>query len=244
MEEYAEAFGPYKTAHDKRKAAKSGGGLSYPLKTSPAPVQTNFVQVRYSNRVKIFFLYLFSWSLAMLIPLAGLIWVYPYTLVGTGPALAEHIAAALPFTMGWLKGVIGEATMIEGMSAVSVAGALAARDLQWRFFLAACHLVCWLASLCLQLVWRGLYRRPLGVAAAARRALRTYRITLLMILLVNGLGALLVNFLGMRFIGGKNLWDWLITMNGFGLNLVAGWLCFRLGAPPAISGKHAFFRRL
>jgi len=180
----------------------------------------------------------------MMVPLAGLVWIYPYTLVGTSPPLAEHVALALPFAKNWLEEIIQETTVTEGMSAVSVAGALAARDLQWRVFLAGCHLACWLASFCLQLGWRSLYRRPLRLASAARRALCTYRLTLLIVLLVNGIGALLIYFWGMRFIGGKNHWDWLISMNGFGLNLAAAWLCFRLGAPPAISGKRAFFKRL
>jgi len=243
MEEYPMGRGPSKAAYGKGGTAKSGGHAPHPG-DAPAPGRPKRIRVRYGNRARVLLLYLLTWSLAMMVPLAGLVWVYPYTLVGASPPLAEHVAAIAPFAKSWLEGIIREATVTEGMSAASIAGALAARDLQWRVFLAGCHLVCWFASLCIQLGWRSLYRRPLGVASAARRALRTYRITLFIVLLINGLGALLVHFLGLRFIGGKNIWDWLISMNGFGLNLAAAWLCFRLGAPPAISGKRAFFRRL
>jgi len=244
MEENGAALGPSNPAADKRGTAKSGGSPARLPKSASARGRRRHSRVRYSNRVKVLLLYLLAWSLAMLIPLAGLVWVYPYTLAATGPALAEHAAAALPFAKGWLEEAIRETAVTEGMSVASMTGALAARDLQWRVFLAGCQQVCWLVSLCLQVIWRGMYRHSLGVASVARRALRTYRITLFVVLLVNGMGALLVYFLGMRFIGGKTLWDWLISMNGFGLNLAAAWLCFRLGAPPAISGKRAFFKRL
>ena len=77
-----------------------------------------------------------------------------------------------------------------------------------------------------------------------RRAKATYRLNLLVILLINAAVALLLYLSGVQHIPGRTVWDWLVYFPAFGLNVLAAMICFRLAAPPAISGKHAFFKRL
>lgn len=209
-----------------------------------APRAPRRIKTRYSNKMKVFLCYVLAWSLALGVPMAGLVWVYPYKLVGTAPGIAENLTRALPFLAEPLRQPVEAAKLADAMGARAVAETLELRDLQWRAFVGAAFAACWLVSLFMQLLWRGRYRRPLGVSRAARRAVRTYRLTLLLILLWNALGGLFLYLLGIRFIGGRTAWDWAVYMNGFGLNVVAAFACFRLAAPPAISGKHSFFKRL
>lgn len=56
--------------------------------------------------------------------------------------------------------------------------------------------------------------------------------------------AALVWFSGMRSIPGRNLWDALAYWGCYPLNVLAAAAVSRLAAPPVISGRHAFFRRL
>ena len=202
------------------------------------------MKIRYSNKTKVLMCYVITWTLALAIPLAGLVWVYPYKLVGTAPGVAENLAGALPFLAPALREPLAATALLEGMSPQATRLVLETRDLHWRAFVGGCFGALWLVSLLGQLVWRSLFRRPLGIARATRRAIRTYRFTLLILLALNALGGLLVYLLGIQFIGGRTFWDWLLYMNGFALNLLAAAVCCRIAAPPAISGKQAFFKRL
>ena len=202
------------------------------------------VKTRYTNRTKVLLCYFIAWSLALLLPVMGLLWVYPYKLVGTAPEIAKNVAQVFPGARTWLGSAIEDAALRPEMNARELAQGLARRDSQWRIFVGGLGGLLWLCSLNLQLIWRSLYMRPIGVARAVRRAIRSYRVMLFGIFLLNAAGALLVYFLGMQFVGGRTAWDWLIYMNGFALNTVAAFLCFRLAAPPSISGKFAFFKRL
>lgn len=208
--------------------AESGGGLG----------------VHYSNKTKVLLCYLLAWGFVLLAVLVGLAWVYPYQLAGTAPNIAENLAASFPFLASPLESSRQAAAIGDGAGAAAVSLALSARDGAWRMFVASTIGACWVLSLLGQLGWRFAYRRPLLVAQATRRAVHTYRLVFLSIVALNLLGALAVYLLGMRFVEGKTLWDWLIDMGGFGLNGFAAWLCFRMAAPPAISGKGAFFKRL
>jgi len=202
------------------------------------------IRVRYSNKTKVLICYALTWSLALLLPAVGLLWVFPYTLVGTAPGIAENLATAVPVLSGWLADSIRAAAFTEGMSPQLLADALAARDLQWRVFVGGLTALHWALCLLIQFIWRSVYTRPVGIARAAHRAVRTYRLTFLGIVLLGAAGGALVYLLGMRFIGGRTVWDWLLCMGGFVLNVLASLVCFRLAAPPAISGKRAFFKRL
>ena len=201
-------------------------------------------KMRHTNKTKVIFCYAILWSLAILVPLAGLWWVFPYKLVGTSPEIAKTVAEIVPGLQGVLAESIQAASFSEGMTAVELGDMIAARDLQWRVFVGGLAALLWIISLNVQLIWRSFYVRPVGVTKASFRAVRSYRLTMLCILALNAGGAFLVYAMGMQFITGRTLWDWLIYMNGFALNALAAFVCFRFAAPPAISGKYSFFKRL
>lgn len=213
------------------------------LPSRPLPSIPMRRKVRYSNKTKVLLCYALAFGLALALPLAGLLWVYPLTLVGAAPALAENLLGALPGLEPWL-GQAAAASATLDLRGEALGAALAARDLHWRFFLGGSFAVAWLLSLALQLLWRWGYRKPLMASRTARGAVRSFRLTLLIIAALNALGAVLVYFLGIRFVSQKTFWDWFLCQGGFALNIAAAWVCFRLAAPPAISGKHGFFRRL
>ena len=56
--------------------------------------------------------------------------------------------------------------------------------------------------------------------------------------------ALAVYLMGVRWISGRTVWDAILYFLGFAMAPLAAFVCSRLAAPPAISGHHAFFRRL
>ena len=99
-------------------------------------------------------------------------------------------------------------------------------------------------TLLLQLIWRWSHTRGLQGAKAVNRAVAHYRLSMLVILLINAALAVAVWLLGVQFIAGRGLWDYLTYFGAYGLNVIAAIVCFRLAAPPAISGKKAFFKRL
>ncbi len=218
--------------------------LEWQAEKKPSPRPRKRMKIRYTNKTKVLLCYGIAWALALAVPLAGLVWVYPYKLVGTAPAVAQNLTTALPFLAPVLQTQLEATALLDTMTPQAVASAMQARDAEWRTFVGGCFAACWLVSLILQLAWRWLFHHPLGVAKATRRAIRAYRMTMLLIGLVNALGGLLVYLLGVQFIGGRTVWDWLLYMGGFGLNGLAAFLCFRLAAPPTLSGKHSFFKRL
>lgn len=96
-----------------------------------------------------------------------------------------------------------------------------------------------------------------GAASLARRAalrhparagdppaIRTYRLTLLWLCAVNAAFAAVVWLAGVRWIPGRTGWDLAAYFGCYALNVLAAAAVSRLAAPPAISGRHAFFKRL
>ncbi len=169
---------------------------------------------RLTGSLKNLLCYVASWGVSALWPEIGLPRLYQYKLAGTAPEISLPI---LP---------------------------LLAPDARWRAFVGASLLAAWLLSLIGQLAWRARFRRPKSVARATRAAVRAYRLTLLIALLVNLAAALWLWLMGARFIAGFGLWDALIYLGALPLNLLAAALCSRFAAPPAISGRHAYFKRL
>lgn len=220
-------------------------GSASPLgRVTPPPTKRDMqVKVKYSNKTRVLLCYILVFGMALALPIAMLVWVYPYTLVGTAPDVAENLLQTLPGLRRWL-GATADAASIHGLSGTALGLALVARDLHWRVFVGSVFLLCWLLSLILQLLWRRSYRRPLMASRSTRRAVRSFRLMMLLVFVLNLLGGALVYFLGIRFISEKTFWDWALFAAGFLLNIVAAWICFRLAAPPAISGKHGFFIRL
>ena len=196
-------------------------------------------RVKYHNRTKVLLCYLLAWGLALAVPFAALAWLYPFKLAGTAPQLAAPLAGlaiALPQA--------AREALAAGGSGAALTQALAARDLLWRYTVAGVAAAAWLASLLLQLLWRVRFARPRHGARSVQRAVAAYRAALLAVLGINVLGALLVVLLGLRLVAAPTVWDYLIYFCGFAANPLAALCCFRLAAPPAISGRHAFFKRL
>ena len=86
-----------------------------------------------------------------------------------------------------------------------------------------------------------------GLAASASEALLRrpdYRLTQTVIWAVNLASGAALWPLGVQFVQGRTGWDYVIYFCPFLLNGLAAIVCFRLAAPPVLSGKGAFFKRL
>ena len=201
-------------------------------------------KVRYHNRTKVLLCYALVWGIALLLPYLGLHFLYPYKLAGTAPLLNLNLAQ-LPFALpAALREAVSAAVPPADAGTAALLAALTARDLIWRYVVGGFTLLAWALSLLWQLLWRARYTHPRQAARTALRAVRGYRWSMLGIWALNLLGAFCVYLIGVQQIAGRTVWDYLLYFNGFVLNPVAAVLCFRLAAPPAISGKHAFFKRL
>lgn len=205
------------------------------------------LHVRFSNRLKCLLCYLLAFSLPLLALGAGLGLIYPYRLAGTAPNVAQNILRWLPGLEGPLP-ILGEmASLAADPSAPgpeALRQALAHRETVWLLFAAGCSLAGWGLTLLIQLLWRIRFRSAIGAADRTHAAIRHYRLDMLLLLALNGGLAALVWGLGVRFISGRTLWDYLAYFLPFGLNLLAALLVYRLAAPPAISGRHGFFKRI
>ncbi len=199
-------------------------------------------RLKYHNRTKVLLCYLLAWGLALVLPYLLLRYVYPYKLAGSAPDLAITLAG-LPLPEA-ARSLLAASAVTPGMAQGPLQAALDARDLLWRYAVGAVLALTWALSLLWQLLWRASYLRPADGARAAQRAIRGYRLSMLGIATLGALGALGVFWLGLRWVAGRTVWDYLVYFCGFALTPLAAMVCFRLGAPPAISGRKAFFKRL
>lgn len=135
------------------------------------------------------------------------LWIYPLKLTGTAPNVALHLQAALPFSPAPLEALArsGEAA---AATPEALRAALFSREQSWLWFLAACALAAWLITLAVQLLWRAGRRSAIQPARAARRAIRTYRLTLLWLCAVNAAFAAVVWLAGVRWIPGRTGGIW------------------------------------
>jgi len=201
--------------------------------------KTAVVSLKYHNRFKVLMCYALAWGLALLLPTLGLRYLYPYKLAGTAPALSQTITALLP------EAAQGASVPLPpGADAQTLQAALNTRDLAWRYIVSGVTALAWALSLVWQLLWRVRFSHPGQAARAALRARRSYRLSMAGIWALNLLAAALLYLGGVRQIADRGLWDYLLYFTGFVLNPLAAMLCFRLAAPPSVSGRHAFFRRL
>lgn len=203
-------------------------------------------RLRYSNRLKVLICYVICFALPPLWLLFCLRFVYPYQLKNSAPQVLDHLSRVLPFLKEPLSAYT-EAAAVPGAAELSAEiwnGVQQARENQWMIFLLVMFAAAWFLTLLIQLIWRCCHTKALQGAKAARRAVVHYRISMLVILLVNALAAAVVWLLGVQFISGRGLWDYVTYVAPYGLNVIAAFCCFRLAAPPAISGKKAFFKRL
>ena len=202
-------------------------------------------RMRYSNRLKVLGCYGISFGLPLLTAAAGLFAVYPYKLQGSAPLVAETLLSlGLSAGRKGLEAAAAAAAVAEGASPAEWQRAFLERDRQWLFFVGALFLLAWFLTLFLQLLWRGRHARGLEAARNTRAAIRDYRLTQGIVWAVNGLAAALCWTMGVQFIEGRNAWDFLAYFAPYLLNGLAAVACFRLAAPPALSGKRAFFKRL
>lgn len=190
------------------------------------------------NRIRVLLCYLLCWGIALLLPYLGLKYLYPYKLAGTAPTLSTRIAALLPAAAG------EAAALPAGADPAALQSALAVRDQLWRTVVGAAVAAAWLVSLGGQLIWRARYIHPRQAARAALRARRSYHWSMLGIGAINLLAAAALYLAGVNRIVDRGLWDYLLYFGGFLLIPAAAALCSRLAAPPALSGRHAYFRRL
>ena len=202
------------------------------------------LKTKYTNRFKVLVCYLLAFGLALALPQAALRMLYPYKLAGSAPDVLAHIVELIPAAEAPLATRLRAARLEAGMTMAERTDALRALEQNWLTFVSALLLLAWALTLLLQLLWRLRYRRANAVAAACARAVRGYRWLTLLLMLLNLACAAPIVWLGVRFIAGVTVWDALLYFGGFPLNVVAAVVCFRLAAPPAISGRHAFFRRL
>ncbi len=201
-------------------------------------------KLKYHNRTKVFLCYALAWGIALLLPYAGLLYLYPYKLAGTAPDITVTLSA-LPFLLpDSIRHVVTSSSLTAGIQGGALYSALAAREMTWRAVVATLVATGWAVGLLWQLLWRVTYRHPRQAARATLHAVHSYRWSMFGIWLVNALLALGLYTVGVRLIPNRTAWDYILYFNGFILPPLAAWVCFRLAAPPAISGKHAFFKRL
>lgn len=202
------------------------------------------LRLRTSGGIKPVLCYLICFAVPVLWQYAGLWLVYPFKLANTAPAIADTLEKLLPLRSAALEAAAMEAALPTASDPGLWSAALSLRDEHWRLFAAVCFVAAWAVTLLIQLWWRMRHSKGLNAAKLCRRAKATYRLNLLVIVLMNAAVALLLYLSGVQHIPGKTLWDWLVYFPAYGLNALAAMICFRLAAPPAISGKHAFFKRL
>lgn len=202
------------------------------------------LRLRTSGGIKPLLCYLISFALPVLWQYAGLWLVYPYKLANTAPAIADTLLRLLPLRPAALEAAAMEATLPTGSNPELWSAALSLRDEHWRLFVAVCFVIAWVVTLLIQLWWRLRHSKGINAAKLSRHAKHSYRFNLLLIALINAAIALLVYLSGVQHIPGRTVWDYLVYFPAYGLNVLAAMVCFRLAAPPAISGKHAFFKRL
>lgn len=218
------------------------------MQTASVPVaqKRKRTRMRYSNRFKVLMCYLVCFAIPPLWLLGCLGFVYPYQLKNSAPAVMETLLGIFPFLQPWLGPLTEAAAAPEGslLTAEAWNQMQQARETQWILLLLVVFGAAWLLTLLCQLVWRFGYTKALQSAKTVNRAVVHYRVMLLVILLINLAISAGLWLVGVQFINGRGIWDYVTYFVPCGLNLIAAMCCFRLAAPPAISGKKAFFKRL
>ena len=193
-----------------------------------------------SNHVACLLCYLIAFAVPVAWEYAALRLIYPWKLAFTAPDLAAHVANAFPALGGWLSPVA--ATASDG--AFSLREMLIAREKVWLNALAISAGIAWGMTLLVQLLWRCTHRSPLCSARRTAGAIRSCRLALLIICLINAAMAAGMWLLGLCHVTGRTLWDYLVCFGMYALNPLAAAVVSRLAAPPAISGRHAYFKRI
>lgn len=212
--------------------------------TGKTPAPASPLRVKYHSGLKVLLCYLVCWGAAALLTFAALYWLFPYKLVGTSPNAPENLSRVFPFLRAPLSGLTAALRVDAQADVATISRAMLLRDLYWRQMVGLCVGVAMLLSLLVQLCWRASFTRARRASRAVSRAVRWYRLLMTLILLLNVGMAAFVYLIGVRFIADKTAWDYVVYFGGFALTLLASVLCFRLAAPPTLSGYRAFFKRL
>lgn len=166
-------------------------------------------------------------------------WIYPWKLAATAPDAAANLSNAVPALARLLKPMVKAASAGDTLQEV-----LISREVMWHRSLWLCLLAAWVISLLLQLLWRLTHREALLGTRALRRAIFSYRFTVLLATAVCAAAAWCVWAFGVQYVPGRTLWDYWVCFGAYPLIPLACILVSRLAASPVISGKHAFFKRL
>ena len=200
------------------------------MQSEPRRMRLKPLRMRANNHLWCVFCYAAAFALPLLWQYAALRLIYPYKLYATAPDAAAHVLSAFPALGKWLAPVAAR-TAENTDTLLSV---LAAREQVWLNAL----------TLVIQLGWRFTHRSPVFSARATLRAIRDYRVTMLLIWLVNAAAAAGVWIFGVQFIQGRTLWDYAVSFGVFLLLPLCAAFVSRYAASPVISGKHAFFKRI
>ncbi len=198
------------------------------------------LRMRRGNHFACFLCYLIAFAIPALWQYAAIHFIYPWKLAATAPDLTAHLLDAFPFLGQWLSPVAA----LTSENAGALRNVLAVREQVWIFSLAACALAAWLLTLIIQLIWRFAHRSSIFSARQTNRAIRSYRITLLIIWALNAAAAVFLWKFGVQHILGRTLWDYLVSFSVFALIPLSAALVSRFAASPAISGRHGFFKRI
>ena len=194
------------------------------------------LRVRYSNHFKCLLCYLIVFLLPLLAQGMGLVWIYPYKLSGTAPDLGQTLPEVLP----------GLSPLLEGLQSrlSGLVPGLTSRELLWLLFLGSCGFAAWLLTLLIQLLWRLSHGKATFAARRVRRGVHSMRWMLLLLWLLNAAFAFGIWMLGLGFVPRKTPWDYLCCYPLYLLNPLCAWVVSRLAAPPVLSSRNGFFKRL
>ena len=197
------------------------------------------LRMRPRNHLWCFLCYLAAFAVPLIWQAVALGLIYPYKLYATAPDVAAHVLSAFP----GLEGLLAPVAEYTADSA-DLLHVLTVREEVWLFALAAAAIAAWLLTLVIQLLWRLCHRTPILSARATTRAVRSYRVTMLVIWLVNAAFAAAVWLYGVQFVPGRTLWDYVVCFGVFVLLPLSAAFVSRYAASPMISGRHAFFKRI
>lgn len=198
------------------------------------------LRMRSGNHLWCLLCYLIAFAVPLLWQFAALRLIYPYKLYATAPDVAAHLLDAFPK----LENVLAPIAALTADQPSALMDVLAAREQVWLGVLTLTAAAAWLVTLLIQLLWRVFHRTPILSARATTRAVRSYRITMLLIWLVNAAAAGGLWLYGVQYIHGRTLWDYAVCFGVFVLLPLSAAVVSRLAASPMISGRHAFFKRI
>ena len=195
------------------------------MRTDERRMRKRPMRIRYTNRGKCLLCYLIAFAIPLLWQMAALRWIFPYKLAATAPEVPQALRLFFPTKGASLKNL------------------LVIREANWIMLVCLCALAAWVLVLLVQLFWR-MTRCVSNGLRSTQRAVHSYRLMMLLIWALS-LGAASVLWqLGVHRIEGRTVWD-LVTYFVFYLLLpLSAAVVSRLAAPSALSGRHAFFKRL